>query len=86
MNRKETDFEENFVKDEVQQLVDEFENWTTEEKILFLSLSYTGVRLSEVKQLKFEDIRLDRKSGRKVAQGFAPHAFQVFFKKNRRKP
>lgn len=60
MNREETDFEESFVKDEVQRLVDEFENWTPEEKMLFLSLSYTGVRLSEVNQLKFEDIDINQ--------------------------
>lgn len=60
MDKKETDFGENFTKDEVQRLVDEFENWTPEEKMLFLSLSYTGVRLSEVNQLKFEDIDINQ--------------------------
>lgn len=60
MDKKETDFGENFTKDEVQRLVDEFEDWTIEEKMLFLSLSYTGVRLSEVNQLKFEDIDINQ--------------------------
>ena len=60
MDKKETDFGENFTKDEVQRLVDEFEYWTPEEKMLFLSLSYTGVRLSEVNQLKFEDIDINQ--------------------------